>query len=431
MPIKIATFLLISFCMIQADAQTLTNQWFQDFLVNNGTEKFRNILNKKQEHRIQIIYTKIDRDENNNPSFISSYFNVNDQNYFNPASTVKLPLAILSLEKLNELNIPNLNKHSRMAFDSTYSGQTEKITDETSETGYPSIAHFIKKAMIVSDNDAYTRMYEFVGPQKVNERLHEMHYPNVRIMHRFVPMSLEENRHTNAVRFYNDAGEEIYYQAPQHNAGAYDHSRDEHLGKAYMNNQDKIINQPFDFSVKNRISLPELNSILQSVLFPEYVSLNRKFNLTTEDYSFLYQYLSQFPGETNYPKYDSKKFYDTYVKYFFGNKAHQNMPEGVRVFNKVGWAYGFLTDISYVADFKNNIEFMLSATIYVNENETLNDGVYEYEETGLPFLYELGQIIYKHELERNRQYTPDLSAFKVQYDFQEKDERPVITEVEN
>jgi hypothetical protein len=38
------------------------------------------------------------------------------------------------------------------------------------------------------------------------------------------------------------------------------------------------------------------------------------------------------------------------------------MPEQVRVFNKVGWAYGFLTDISYVADFKNDIEFMLTAT---------------------------------------------------------------------
>jgi len=31
------------------------------------------------------------------------------------------------------------------------------------------------------------------------------------------------------------------------------------------------------------------------------------------------------------------------------------------VFNKPGWTYGFLTDVAYVVDFKNKVEFMLSA----------------------------------------------------------------------
>ena len=49
------------------------------------------------------------------------------------------------------------------------------------------------------------------------------------------------------------------------------------------------------------------------------------------------------------------------------------------IFNKVGWAYGFLSDVSYVVDFENKVEFLVAAVIHVNENQTYNDGVYEYE----------------------------------------------------
>jgi hypothetical protein len=64
----------------------------------------------------------------------------------------------------------------------------------------------------------------------------------------------------------------------------------------------------------------------------------------------------------------------------------------------VGWAYGFLTDVSYVVDFKNKVEFMLSSTLYVNSDGILNDDKYDYESVGWPFLYELGQMVYKYEL---------------------------------
>lgn len=108
------------------------------------------------------------------------------------------------------------------------------------------------------------------------------------------------------------------------------------------------------------------------------------------------------------------------------------MPPGIRVFNKVGWSYGFLTDVSYVTDFNRSIEFMLSATIYVNSDEILNDNKYEYLTVGHPFLYMLGQTIYKHELKRKRKNEPDLSAFKITYEKRDpNDTRPSLKEVDN
>ena len=50
--------------------------------------------------------------------------------------------------------------------------------DSTSENGLPSMAHFIKKVFLISDNVAYNRMYEFLGQQTINRRLHAMAYPD-------------------------------------------------------------------------------------------------------------------------------------------------------------------------------------------------------------------------------------------------------------
>ena len=174
-----------------------------------------------------------------------------------------------------------------------------------------------------------------------------------------------------------------------------------------------------------------MQQMLQSVLFPASVPLQQRFQLTSTDYHFLYQYLSQFPSETPDPKYDTSVFYDSYAKFFFRNR-NGKMPEGVRVFNKVGWSYGFLTDVSYVADFKNKVEYMLAATVYVNANETLNDNTYEYKTMGWPFLYQLGQTIYQHELKRKRATKPDLSRFQINYEHRDpSDTRPSLRDVDN
>jgi hypothetical protein len=85
------------------------------------------------------------------------------------------------------------------------------------------------------------------------------------------------------------------------------------------------------------------------------------------------------------------------------------------VFNKTGWSYGFLTDVAYIVDFKNKVEFMLSGVIYVNKDGVLNDDKYEYEQTGYPFFKEIGNIIYQHELQRKRKFRPDLKSFTFDY----------------
>lgn len=423
------SFLLIVFS-VGLGAQPKTDRLLENIFAEENDSLFKSVIDHPEIYRCQIIYTQINRDKKNVPSFTNYYYHYDSLQYFNPASTVKMPLAFLSLEKLNQLNRKGVNMFTSIQFDSAYSQQTVLYKDSTAENGLPSIAQFIRKAFLVSDNDAYNRMYEFVGQQTINRRMHEMGYPDLRITRRFMRMNADENRHTNPIRFIKPDGSLIYLQPMAVNKDSFDFSHINKMGKAFMNARDSLVNEPIDFTTANNVTVYHLQQLLQSVMFPNSVPENRRFLLTREDYDFLYRYLSQYPSETDYPKYDTCLYYDSYVKFFFRQGSH-GIPDQVRVFNKVGWAYGCLTDVSYVADFKNQVEYMLTATIYANSDGVMNDNKYDYDSIGYPFLYLLGQSIYNYELKRDRKYKPDLSAFKIHYKKRKEDGRLAIKEIDN
>lgn len=123
-----------------------------------------------------------------------------------------------------------------------------------------------------------------------------------------------------------------------------------------------------------------------------------------------------FPGESVFPTYDASDYYPSYCKFLlYGCDKNASILPNVRIFNKVGDAYGFLLDIAYVADFENQVEFMVSAVIYCNRDGIMNDDNYDYADTGYPFMKYLGQTIYQYELSRKRAFKPDLSTFKYNY----------------
>jgi hypothetical protein len=387
---------------------------FMEDLLNAHPQHFSAILKNRDSMKVQIIYTQINRDVNNQPLFRNYYFHLDPEMYFYPASTVKLPVALLSLQRLNELKVFGLNSQSTMITEAAYSGQTPVYNDATTEDGRPSIANYIKKIFLVSDNDAYNRLYEFLGQEYINAQLSKMGY-EAQIRHRLdIFLSEDENRHTNPVKFLTPEGRNLYQQPMQFNQQVYP-ARKDFIGKGYYSGES-VIKTPLDFSIKNRIRLEDLHEILKSVLFPEAVPARQRFNLKEEDYRFVLKYMSQLPSETSYPLLDSTRHWDAYVKFLLYGNEKMPMPPALRIFNKVGDAYGFLTDVAYVVDFDKNIEFMLSASIYCNSDGILNDDNYEYETVGFPFMKQLGQVIYEYEVNRERPRQPDLSKFKLLYD---------------
>ncbi len=411
--IRLTVLLHILFVMT-IYAQDKTDPWLRQLLESKASPLLQHVLSNLDSFQYQVIYTQIDRDKNNQPHFTQYYLHVNRDRYFNPASTVKLPAALIALEKLNELKSKGIDKFTPMLTDSSFSAQTAVTKDTTAENGLPSIGQYIKKVFLVSDNDAYNHLYEFDGQSDMNSRLWKKGYTDTRIVRRFVTMTEEENRHTNAIHFQKD-GKTLYTQMPACDTLSFNYSKPVLVGQAHYNRYDSLIHSPMDFTRHNNLPLEDLQQMLQSVIFPASVPAKQRFNLTKEDFSFLYQYMSEYPSESDHPKYDTAEYFNSYTKFFLFKSGKQKIPANMRIFNKPGWSYGYLTDAAYIVDFKNKTEFILSAVIYVNRDGILNDDKYEYNEIGYPFFKEVGEIIYEYDKNRKRLNQPDLKRFKVAY----------------
>ena len=416
-PVVFISFSLVLLLLLNGckPAKTVVaNENFLENLMQQHPEQFSKVLANRDSMRVKIIYTRIDRDKKNRPRFTDHSFNLKPDDYFYPASTVKMPVAFLALERLNQLGI---SRSATMITEKGQEGLTAVYNDPTSADGRPTVEHYIKKIFVVSDNDANNRLYEFLGQQYIHDQLKAKGYSDAQIIRRLaITMPEELHRTTNAVSFRDTTGKVLFEQPLQKSNYNYI-PRNDFLGKGYLDDKDELVNGPMDFSRKNRIYLQDLHNILRSVMFPESVPADQRFNLTADDYKFVYKYMSQLPGETTFPEYDTAQFFDAYCKFLlFGTQKHKPLPKHIRIFNKVGWSYGFLTDVAYIADFEKNIEFMLSATIYCNADGILNDNKYDYDAVGLPFLENLGKVIYEEEVKRKRTHQPDLSKFKLSYD---------------
>ena len=407
----------VLYCLFFINALALSGQPRTDsFLVSllrrQASPALLRVLDKPDSFHYQLIYTRIDRDSHNQPHFTNFCYRVDAGDYFNPASTVKMPLAFLALEKMDSLRRYGVDRETPMLTDSAYGGQTSAYTDTSSASGLPSLAQYIRKIFLVSDNDAYNRLYEFLGQESINRRLRQLGYPDVRITRRFVPMDEDENRHTNPIRFMRD-GKTLYRQEAVTSHAAFDFSRPVLYGNAYYDRHDSLIHAPMDFTRHNNFPLADAREMLQSVLFPASVPARSRFGLSPDDYRFLYQYMCELPRESTHPRYDTTEYFDSYTKFFLFKAGHTPLPSYIRIFNKPGWSYGFLTDIAYIVDFEHKVEFMLTGTIYTNSDGVLNDDKYDYEEIGYPFFKEVGEIVYRYELSRTRKYAPDLRAFRI------------------
>jgi hypothetical protein len=347
---------------------------------------------------VQILYTQVDRDSLDNPVLNSYGFHVDDEEYFYPASTVKFPAVLIALEKMRELGIPS---DARMEIDSAYSRQSEVRIDETASNLEPSVAHYSKKIMLVSDNDAYNRLYEFIGQDAFNTILQERGYTNTRFTHRLsISRTADENAHTNPMRFFD--GDQLVYEQPLIKAeGDYTSSEPILRGEGYISNSE-LVEEPFDFTAKNFFSVSDQHLMMKAFIYPDAFPENA-FDITPEDRDLVLEYMSVLPKHSGIEAYsDTTKYWDSYAKFLmYGSEIDAKIPSNIKIYNKIGLAYGFTIDNAYITDTENDIEFFLTTVIHTNPNKIFNDGVYDYETVAFPFMRDLGQAIYNYELNRN------------------------------
>lgn len=379
-------------------AQTLDTTLIEK-LMRQHPDQFNGILNHPQNNQVQILYTQVIHNKNLPPLFRTYGYHVDAQQYFYPASTVKLAAVIFALEKINQLKVKGLTAESAMITDSVYAGQTRVKRDSTAKNSLPSIAHYIKKILLTSDNDAFNRLYEFIGRAEINQKLKKYGFNDSRILNRLaIGDSGEPAKHTNPIQFYNGS-QLVYTQKAQYDPKEYPlQLKGTTMGIGYMDSTERLVNKPFDLSNKNAFSLQNQQSMMKRLMYPKAFPPTERFDLKPSDYELIYTYMNKLPTESYYPAYRPKEFWPTYAKMlYYGREKDVKLNPDLKIFNKYGDSYGYIIDNAYFKDEKNNIDFFLSAVVQSNEDGIYNDGKYEYDTVCFPFMKNLGRMIYAYE----------------------------------
>lgn len=402
--------ILFNFCAYDGNAQ---NNLLRKLIYSDSFHiKYAKVLNNPLKYHLQVIYTRINRDSSNTPHLKSFYLCKPSKRYYYPASMVKLPLTALALEKIDRLQISGLTRNTRLVVDSSHSCQCTEYRDTNSKTGYPSIAQYIRKMLLVSDNHSYNRIYEFLSPEYINRRLKELGYAEAEVNQRFGGgCDTTDNRFTNSFTFLsNDSSTVIYKQpADSNELPIANCAMNTKVGKGYLEN-GRIL-PPRNFRYCNYIPFESMNKILMTLIFPDCFPKGNRFHLKKDDYKFLYKYMGMLPKESVYPHYSQKDYPDNFKKYNYFGCTDTITDSTIRSFNIVGRAYGFISDCSYIVDLKTHTEFFLSVLMYVNERNILNTNNYQYETVALPFMSDIGHLLYNYERKRKKRIQPDLSEF--------------------
>ncbi len=354
--VNILLFLILS-------CSSSENSEFRSKFIDNNSDVIK-ILNK---HKAQIKLSIIDEKK----GFNEYEHNVNSDHYFYPASTVKLPIALFALEKLNEFKY--------LSIDTPF-----MLEDDTLKT---TMRRELEKIFVLSDNQANNRLFEFLGQDYINQKFISKGLIESKIFHR---LSTTNSSNLNGKRVDFFISDTIISFQNINDAPVKLNLSGLKKGRGYINIEGNLTEKPMDFSNKNFISINDLHKIIKILFFPENFEESSRFNLTQKQKKLVFKYMSAYPEEIGY---DSEEYPYFFNKFFIYGDERFEFDKKIMIFNKVGLAYGQLTDVAYIV--KDNVSIILTATIDVNTNKIYNDDKYDYDLVGFPFLAQLSRGILK------------------------------------
>ncbi|MFK7738773.1 MAG: serine hydrolase [Planctomycetota bacterium] len=370
------------------------------------------IVAKANAHRLQVLLAEPVVSADGRVTLVRSAFGEAGR-YFYPASSIKLCGAIAALLAINQLNGSegaSLGLDSKLVIEPRFDGDKLVQRDASNRGGVDgggegdglgdlggrghagllTVRHALRKLFLVSDNQAYNHCLEITGQDGVNEAMWRAGCRSARLWHRLSEAHpLAENQVTRPVRIDD-------VRLPGRSAAAkLDNSflRDRRIGTGYWAG-GRLVEGPMSFDQKNAILLRDLQNVLVEVLRPEVETDGAGFpGLTMAQRRFLTAVLGELPRESRNPVYDAGKTPDHACKFVLPGVRRVVPAEHLRVYDKIGRAYGFSTENAYIEDERTGRGFFLAIVLYTNPNGVLNDDRYAYEELADPFLAAVGELV--------------------------------------
>ena len=360
-------------------------------LVLKSDPYLKEIIKDKEDYEIQVMLTKVNH--NNTKIDFQNYQYQHDENqYFYPASTIKLPIVVLTLKKINELRSKgsDITLKSKIILNNVDNYSNFKLKDSIT-----AFQNLIADIFLVSDNSASNILIDFIGYNYFNDEMQNAGFDRTYLNHKFNP-----DPYVNSTWQISDLDNNIISSINDNQKIIKADDKINGLDKGerrYFNGE--ILDESLNFSEKNRFSITDMHNLIKYIFYPEIFDKANTFNLNVEDYDFIRYWMSRFTYEDIGEKFiGDEKFFETYNKFFIHGDEQSVSNEQIRVYNKIGQAYGTSIDNGLIKNYQNNVEFILTSTIYTNKNKVINDNLYEYDDIAEPFLAKLSRAIYK-ELE--------------------------------
>ncbi|KAG0608095.1 hypothetical protein M758_8G077600 [Ceratodon purpureus] len=308
-----------------------------------------------------------------------------DHEYFYPASAIKLCAAVAAVQKLDRIRSLfgiNVNCITPVGLYSLFEGVEDDRSDPSNiNQKQITVAHEIRKIFLVSDNQAFNRLFSFVGHRTINQAMWDLGMQSTRLHHRL------SERRSGAENLYSEAidineADTVFTLPPKHSELILEDNSGlpgVRVGTGYIADDGQLVPQPMDFSKKNYMSTMDLQDLLIKLVRPDIKVETTGLELDAAMRVLLMEAMAQYPSQSANPKYDGTDYPDDYCKFFLPGLSRVRPKGALRIYNKIGRAYGFTIDNSYVFDIETGRSFFLTAVIYTNANGVLNDDKYEYE----------------------------------------------------
>ncbi len=365
-----------------------------DKVFESLSESQRKLLSDPS-REIQILYSQVHRNDAGKVQLLHYSFRNSPKRWFFPASTIKLPIALLACEEV--ARVGGTLESAIMLRQPPETGNWEE-TEPLSET----LLRSLRRTFTVSDNIPYNRFYELLGADRIHSRLKALGYPNTRAISRLGSRDVNANRRTGSVQIIDTDGKPLAGFAPRVAKARSFPFGSALKGDGFLGDDGVIAAGPHDFSFGNFMPLTDLHQMLAAFIFPESVHESQRWKIPESWREDILKEMGRYPRESVEPAYPAPDYYDGFAKFFVVGDSKEDAPDGYRAFGKIGEAYGYLTDSSYMVDKTAGIECFLSAVIHCNPDGIYNDDKYDYEEVGLPFLAELGKSVLAFEASRGK-----------------------------
>jgi len=353
------------------------------------------VLSNSAKYNFQLILSVFS--DNKGKDELVHYSINRDKYFFSPASLIKFPVAVVALEKLTAL---------QARYGITIEDSLELITCscDLSSRSYvrntrpATFRQLLREMLILSDNDAYNVMFDFLGKDYFNTRIRQLGYQRINLRRRFYfPCDYGAQERFGGFRFYDPLGK-LQYEIPcQTSQGEWrnDSNWPHTAGQKHLEN-GKWVAGPKSFLDGNYVSLWEAHRLLIDVLSADTLPDSPFFAIEDSMRQELIDALGSYPRALQSGRYQGEKYPDHYYKYFLDPKTMVTADNQLKIYNKVGISGGFISDVSYFYDQQSGLRFFLSGAMLAKKDGLMDNGKYDYYDIGIPVFRKIGSLVYAY-----------------------------------